>query len=237
MKNILITGVSGEIGGATARLFQSRGWGVYLLLRSFEKPDVQQMMQLPNVHVFKVDLESTASIETTLQSLHHEGIRFTVVFHGAGMFLWDDGYPAYALPQPFETVRDILFRANVQTKNTVVEAFEKVYQDQLKNVIQVFIGSHAANFTADGPERTGKYKEEGYVVHAMLPVQKKAHALHAAGVYKDVLLFEPGLVNSDMARKAFTEERVEYRIDWSTVDTPAQYAQKMFPETFFTTGQ
>jgi hypothetical protein len=123
----------------------------------------------------------------------------------------------------------------MKTKESVLNAIEMVYANFLSSIEQGFVGSHAANFLPDGPERTGKYKEEEYV-GVMSIVQRTAKNTLASGRYKGVYLFEPGLVNTAMAREAFPEERIG-KVDWSTVPTPAEYAEYIFPESFFTARQ
>jgi NAD(P)-dependent dehydrogenase (short-subunit alcohol dehydrogenase family) len=233
MKNIIITGASGGIGGAVTKRFLDYGWHVHLLLRSFESPAIQSLMKLPNVSVYKSDPENDEITATTIQTIKNDGFDIDFVFHSAGTFLWDDGYPKQ--PRSFLEVRDILFRANVKTKVSLVNAIESVYRDSLGKIEQGFIGSHAANFAPDGPERTGRYPEEAYV-ESMSLVQGMAKSLLASGKYKSIFLFEPGLVNTGL-NEAFTEDRVESKIDWDTVATPEQYAEAIFPKEFFEARQ
>lgn len=233
MKNMILTGGSGGIGGAVAKLFLDHSWHIHLLLRSFESPFIQDFMKLPNVSVYKSDPENSELTLSTIQSLKNDGIIPDFVFHSAGTFLWDDGFPKQK--RPYLEVRDILLRANVQTKASPVKAIESVYKDSLSNIEQAFVGSHAANFAQDGPERTGKYREEAYV-ESMAIVQNMAKVLLDSGKYKNIFLFEPGLVNTGL-NEAFTKERVGYEIDWTTVPTAKKYAETIFPESFFKTRQ
>lgn len=234
MKNIIITGGSGDIGGAVAKRFLDYGWHVHLLLRSFESPVIQSIMKLSFVSVYQSDPENEAITLSTIQAIKNDGVIPDFVFHSAGTFLWDDGYPKQA--RPFLEVRDILLRANVKTKASPVNAIESVYKDSLSKIEQAFIGSHAANFAPDAPERTGKYKEEAYV-EAMSIVQNMVNILADSGKYKNIFLFEPGLVNTKMAQQAFPEERLGFKIDWDTVATPEQYAEAIFPKEFFEARQ
>lgn len=234
MKNIIITGGSGGIGGAVAHRFLEHGWHIHLLLRSLESDEIQQLMKRPNVSVYKSDPENKEITLSTIQSIKNSGIVPDFVFHSAGTFMWDDGYPG-PKRSSFE-VKEILFKANVKTKESVVSAIESVYENSLSAIEQAFIGSHAANFAPDGPERAGKYKEEGYVDVTFI-VQKMAHNIESSGKYRSIFLFEPGLVNTKMAQEAFPEERIGFKIDWSTVPTPTQYSEIIFPESFFTARQ
>jgi len=235
MKHIIITGGSGGIGGAVAGRFLTKEWHVHLLLRSFKSPAVQEMMLHSNCSVYLSDPENNEQTLSTIQSIKNDGIVPDLVFHAAGTFLWDDGFPGEEKRPPVE-VREILFRSNVKTKESIMKAIESVYTESLSAIEQAFIGSHAANFAVGGPERTGTYKEEAYV-EMMSIVQTMAHNTLASGMYKHVFLFEPGLVNTDMAQRSFPEERIGFLIDWSTAPTPLQYAEEIFPDDFFTTRQ
>lgn len=57
-------------------------------------------------------------------------------------------------------------------------------------------------------------------------------ALRESGLFKEVVVHEPTLINTDMARTAFPTERTG-ETDWSTVQTPEVYAEQLFPEQFF----
>lgn len=233
MKHIVITGGSGGIGGAVAKRFLEHGWHVHLLLRSFDNPEVQEMMKLPNTSVYKSDPGDEVKTVETLRAMKNDGVAIDFVFHAAGTFLWDDGFPKQK--RSFEEVREILLQSNVATKVALVQALEIVYADSLGNITQAFIGSHAAHFAVDGPERNGVYKEEAYV-ESMQKVEGIAKELLVSKKYKDILLFEPGLVNTGL-NEAFTEERIGFTVDWSTVPTGKEYAETIFPEEFFKTGQ
>lgn len=225
-KSILIIGGSGDTGGAVARRFQKFGWQTYLFLRSFEKPETQALMALPHVHAYKVDLEDARAVELQMAMLKRDGAIFDEVFHGAGIFLWDTGYPMFKEPQPIEKIRDIVFKSNVTTKETVTSALDAVYG--VHSIHERFLGSHAEDFTPDGPERNGKYREEEYVA-AMKKVGDIARSR------PNSTLLRPGFINTLMARNAFTPEYVGYVVDWSTAPTPEEYAETIFPDEFFVT--
>jgi NAD(P)-dependent dehydrogenase (short-subunit alcohol dehydrogenase family) len=230
MKNIVITGGSGGIGGAVAKTFLKHGWHVHLFLRSFENPEVQQMMKLPNVSVYKSDPGNKTALIEALTAMKNDNVHVDFVFHAAGTFLWDDGFPRQE--RSFEEVKQILFQSNVETKENLVAAIESVYRDSLSTIEQGFVGSHAGKFAPGGPERTGKFTQEGYV-EPMALIEGMATMLRDSGRYKNIFLYEPGFINTGLM-DAFTTERLGFAVDWSTVKTPDQYAEEIFPEPFFT---
>lgn len=229
-KTIFITGASGGVGGAIARLFQSNGWNIHVFLRSLGKKETQELMHLSNVFAHESNPENKDEMVSTFQTLLQRGIIPSIVFHSAGTFMWDDGYPGSQIP--LDEVKDILFRSNVQTKISTVEALREVYFDHLLDIEQFFVGSHAANFALDGPERTGKYTEEAYV-EAMQKVAQYGKALIEEKQWGDITVLEPGLIDTHMARKAFTLERIGREPDWSHAPSPETYADSIFPRIFF----
>lgn len=233
MKNILITGGSGGIGGAVANRFLEHGWHAHLLLRSFVNPEIQELMKKPNVSAYKSDPENKELTMETIQTIKNDGIVPDFVFHSAGTFLWDDGYPKEA--RPLVEVREILFRSNVRTKESVVKAIESLYNESLISIEQGFVGSHAADFTIDGPERTGKFTQEAYV-EAMGIVKDMANTLRGSGRYKNIFLYQPGFVDTGLMG-AFPEDRLGFKVLPNMITNPTKYAEEIFPEEFFTTRQ
>jgi len=66
MKTILITGASSGIGKATAKKFAIEGWNVIATMRSPEKEN--ELSQLKNVLVTKLDVQDKASIQEAIKS-------------------------------------------------------------------------------------------------------------------------------------------------------------------------
>lgn len=66
MKTVLITGASSGFGRETAGLFQKNGWNVIATMRSPEKE--QELSQLPNVLVTKLDVQDADSIQKAVKA-------------------------------------------------------------------------------------------------------------------------------------------------------------------------
>jgi NAD(P)-dependent dehydrogenase (short-subunit alcohol dehydrogenase family) len=233
-KSILIIGGSGGIGGAVARLFQKHGWKVYLLLRSVTKLEVKELISLENVYPYECNPQNKEDVEDTFLLFKEQDIHFDLVFHSAGTFLWDDGFPSKT-PMSVEEVKKALTEANFVTKQNIVKALRDFYSQELKNIKQYIVSSHAAKFAPGSPYRTGQFKEESYV-EVMTKVSELGENLNKEGNWGEVVVLEPGLINTEMAKEAFTEERIG-KVDWSTIQSPEEYADAVFPETFFTAGQ
>lgn len=233
-KTILIIGGSGGIGGAVARLFQRNNWKVVLLLRSVTKLEVRELISLENVYPYECDPQNKEDVEDTFLIFKEQNIHFDILFHSAGTFLWDDGFPSKT-PMTIEEVRKALTEANFITKQNVVKALRDFYGQELKNIKQYIVSSHAAKFAPDSPYRNGLFKEESYV-EVMSKVSELGENLIKEGIWGEIRVLEPGLINTVMAKEAFTEERIG-KVDWSTIQTPEEYAEMIFPETFFKTGQ
>lgn len=220
----LIIGGSGGIGGAFLQHRLEQGWDIVAPLRNFSKPESQAIIALPKVTAVVCNVQDAAAVDALVGQMKREGTMFSEVVLAAGTFLWDDGYPG---PQvTAEEVENILIQANIDTKESVLAALKKHYsKEELLHLEVHIISSHAANFPPDHPFRNGPYKEEKYV-SVMGRVSGIGHQLRHEGAFKKVHIYEPGLVDTDMARTAFIPERAG-SIDWGTVPTPAEYVKSI----------
>lgn len=87
---ILITGASSGIGKATAKFFQEKGWNVIATMRTPEKEE--ELNQLENVHVAKLDVQNLESIKEAINTGIEKFGKIDVVLNNAG----------YGLMGPFE---------------------------------------------------------------------------------------------------------------------------------------
>ncbi len=81
-KTILITGASSGIGRATAKLFQEKGWNVIATMRTPEKEE--ELNQLDNVLVTRLDVLDLESIETAIAKGIDQYGQIDVVLNNAG---------------------------------------------------------------------------------------------------------------------------------------------------------
>lgn len=83
MKNtVLITGASSGFGKAAVRLFQQEGWNVVATMRSPEKD--QELQQLENVIVVRLDVTEPQSIQAAVNSAVAQFGRIDVLVNNAG---------------------------------------------------------------------------------------------------------------------------------------------------------
>lgn len=81
-QTVLITGASSGIGKAAAKKFAAEGWQVIATMRSPEKE--QELTQLPNVLVTKLDVQHPATIDAAIQKgIAHFG-QIDVLVNNAG---------------------------------------------------------------------------------------------------------------------------------------------------------
>lgn len=81
-KTILITGASAGIGRATAKYFASRGWNVIATMRTPDKET--ELQSLPDIHLEKLDVTDTASIDTAIANGIRNFGKIDVVVNNAG---------------------------------------------------------------------------------------------------------------------------------------------------------
>lgn len=219
---VFVSGGTGGIGGAAVHDYVRRGWRVIAPVRDLQKPEAQALTTLPLVDVFRCNVEDSREVSQLIQSLKNDRIILNELFLAAGTFLWDDGFPGPL--KTAEEVETLLLRANLETKTNVIAALDRFYPDEVSDLTIHLMSSHAANFPPDHPFRNGPYREEKYVF-SMAKVSGLGHQLRISGRYKEVITYEPGLINTLMAQKAFTVERVGL-IDWDVIPTPEQYIRQ-----------
>lgn len=235
-KTILITGASGDLGGAAAHYFLERGWHVIAPVRSLGKPEVQELMKLPDIDVILCDIEKANLVDQFIKSLKNDGVHIDHVFLAAGQFLWDDGYPdkeLFARKVSPEEVRDILMRANVTTKETVIKALQYQYAGELHETALTMVASHAGKWPPEHPLRNGPFGQEGYVA-PMAKVIGLGEELRSEPNpdkrFKSVTVLETPLIDGVMSRKAFTPERAP-DVDWSKAKKSKDYMEETFAPT------
>ncbi len=79
MKNVLITGVSGGMGKATALLFIKNGYNVYGL-------DINDIEEIDHLYFYKLDLTKEESILEIFNKINNLGIRFDLIIHQSGIY-------------------------------------------------------------------------------------------------------------------------------------------------------
>lgn len=103
MKTILITGSSSGIGKATVKCFAEKGWNVVATMRSPEKE--QEITQLPNVLVTKLDVEELGTIKESIAKGIERFGKIDVLINNAGIAAMGlfEGLTGEKIRQVFET--------------------------------------------------------------------------------------------------------------------------------------
>lgn len=82
IKTILITGASSGIGRETVKFFSQKGWNVAATMRN---PTVEsELIKLPNVNLFPLDVTSNESINNAIEQIWAEYKKIDVVVNNAG---------------------------------------------------------------------------------------------------------------------------------------------------------
>jgi NAD(P)-dependent dehydrogenase (short-subunit alcohol dehydrogenase family) len=221
-KTIFVSGATGGIGGAAAQYFVSQGHTVIAPVRSLAKAEAQALLKINGIHVLVCDVENRQQTRELMQQLKNDNYAIDQVFLAAGVFLWDDGFPGSLLP--FDEVQNLVWRANYVTKENMVDALAEFY-DTSRIMLEI-VGSHAADFIEGHPFRKG----ETIYADTMLAVRTYAHELTTSNRWGSVVLHEPGLIDTSMARAAFTLERAP-DIDWSKAIKPDDYILSIYATT------
>lgn len=79
MKNVLLTGVSGGMGRAAAKLLIDNGFTVYGI-------DIQDECDIENVIYFKADIGDDESLEKVFDTMKSSGVSLDAIAHMAGMY-------------------------------------------------------------------------------------------------------------------------------------------------------
>ncbi|MBW4528574.1 MAG: SDR family oxidoreductase [Phormidium tanganyikae FI6-MK23] len=85
-KTILITGTSSGLGKATARFFAHEGWNVVATMRQTEKE--QELVQLPNVLVTRLDVQDRVSITKAIEAAIDRFGQIDALVNNAGFGLF-----------------------------------------------------------------------------------------------------------------------------------------------------
>ncbi|HVY35865.1 MAG TPA: SDR family NAD(P)-dependent oxidoreductase [Candidatus Paceibacterota bacterium] len=218
IKTAFITGANGGIGGAFARELSRRGWRLLLPVRDPLKPDAQELATVPRASVVKCDVGDQQQTDRYVQSFKDEGTDIDLFILAAGTWKWDSDFTGATIEEEEKAAIDFLMKANVQTKEVPFTSFENYLTDDLKNMTGISVGSHAAHF---GPGHEFRVDQIGYIT-AMDAAAKLTKKKQREGIYKHLLLSEPGRIDTPMAREQFARKGIE--VDWSKELKPWEFA-------------
>lgn len=231
-KKVLVGGATGSAGFAIAQECLKQGFEVYALVRDIKR--AEEMFMVDGKRDLRVylydgfDLEDSESVNQFISTMSSVDVYFDAVVLAAGSFEWDND-KRIENPKTAEQVANDLMNANFKTKVAVIKSLKKLPKSSNKKTKVGLVGSHAANFSEDDPKRlnvkTG-YKEEGYIA-SMKAVAKLARDLQEEGIFDEIYLFEPGLINSPLAHKQFNEITIGENPPWDEIQTPEDFAYEV----------
>ncbi|SHE56950.1 SDR family oxidoreductase [Pedobacter caeni] len=200
MKTIFITGASGGLGKASAKLFQSKGWRVIATMRNPEKEDELNMLE--NVTLLEMDITKPDQVEKAVTAAISSG-DIDVVLNNAG----------YGLTGPFEAYSATQIARQIDTNLTgvfrVAQPFVKYFRENQKQGIFITVTSAVA--IAASPFASvytaTKYALEGWS-------ESMNYDLNAFGIqFKTVA---PGGIKTNFGSTALVlEQHPAYELVWN----------------------
>jgi len=207
-KTILITGSSTGIGRATAKLFQERGWNVIATMRTPENEE--ELTNLGNVLVTKLDVQDYASIESAVRAGIDKFGKIDVVLNNAG----------YGLVGTFESIK----RESIQRQYGVnvfglFDVTKVVLPHFRENKNGLFINVSSVGgrmtFPVMSLYHSTKFAVEGFS-------ESLHYELEPVGI--GVKIVEPGAINTDFATRSLDFQHDESFTEYNGIVASVQKA-------------
>ena len=196
---ILITGSSSGIGKATAKHFQQKGWNVIATMR---KPETEQeLTQLDNVLVTKLDVQDPASVAGAVQAGIERFGKIDVLLNNAG-------YGSYGVLEatPIEKIRrqfDVNVIGLLETTKAVIPHFRANNNGVIVNISSM---GGKTTFPLGTLYHGSKFAVEGLS-------EALSFEMEAIGVR--VKIVEPGMIKTDFGGRSLDfnndESMTEYQ--------------------------
>lgn len=222
-KTAVIFGITGGIGGAVGRLLLEDGWQVFGVGRNPEKlAKINQ--DFPEMITFSSDLKSEEETFVLWKEILKNTDKVDLVVMAAGNISVDSKFPGDTKEEREANSITGLINDNFLTKVRIEKSFQKLFDS--KDAVVVIISSHAAYFSITDPKREN---EEGYVVSMKL-VSRWAKNLAKGGIYKSVILEEPGLINTKKVFEALNKETIGADLDPNEGKDEDSYARDIYEQ-------
>jgi|GEM_PF-2302720 len=226
-KYILLTGATGGIGSAIAKLLMFLGYTIYAPVRDMDRAkgiygdDERIICTL-------VSIENAKDTHNYIFGLHKQGIVFDFVILAAGKFIWDDKFEGNTPEEKQKNAIEKMMVINYVTSETVINALLSVYHDKsgitLAKTTLVIISSQAARFEVGHPFRVN---EEGYVV-SKTKLSAFGRDVAALEKFFSVVIQEPGRVGTESAKESFNAKTIGADLDWEKDEKkPEEYADEL----------
>ncbi|MGS2740172.1 SDR family oxidoreductase [Sinomicrobium sp. M5D2P17] len=185
MKTIFITGASSGLGKTTAKLFQKKGWQVIAAMRNPEKE--QELTQLENVSVFKMDVTDLREIKSVVANVTND-YEIDLVMNNAG----------YGLIGPLEALTDEQISKQVQTNLLGVIGVTKAFIPYFRTRRSGAFINISSSFGLVGFPTCSVYSATKFAVDGFS--ESLAYELADFGI--NVKIIAPGGIKTDFATRS-----------------------------------
>ena len=222
-KTAVVFGITGGIGGADARLLLKKGWEVFGVGRNPEKLE-KINQEFPEIVTFSSDLKSEEETFVLWKEILKKTDKVDLIVMVAGNISVDSKFPGETKEEREANAITGLINDNFLTKVRIDKSFQKLFNP--KETVLVVVSSHAAYFAPTDPRREN---EEGYVVSMKLP-SRWAKGLSKNGVYKSIILEEPGLINTKKVFQSLNKETIGVDLNPDEGKDEDSYAREIYEQ-------
>lgn len=227
MKVAIITGATGDIGKAVVAEAIALGYYVLAFGRDISKLSEIKEKFTESVSTFSVDLSDEQKIREILGDVSMMFPHIDLVVGAAGTFKWDDEFPGENLDEQTNNAVAFLSEVNFESKVRFDKILHEIYGDKISPVVKL-VGSHIADPNKFSEKDIKDFKEVGYATsmkNVRRFVEIKQSDTSETWTYK---IIEPGLIDTEMARRAFTRERIGRDVDWQMEAMSPEFFAKEF---------
>ncbi len=208
MKSVLVTGATGAIGEATARMFSANGYFVYIHYHSNQAKAEALVSELGNAQSVGFDIASAQSVRAAL-----EGIEVDVLVNNAGktkdkLFFWLE-----------DSDWDEVIQTNLTGTYYVTKALLPAMQKKKKGAI-VNVSSVAGLVGNAGQTNYAASKGGMIAMTKSLALETARHGIRANCVV-------PGFIHSEMTA-GFNEKDFQKLIPMKRFGNPDEVAETIF---------
>ena len=232
MKKVaIVTGATGDIGRAIVAEAIEQGYYVLAFGRDTVKlHEILESFGEQNVATFSVDLSDEDKLRDILSDVSMMFPHINLVIGSAGTFKWDDTFSGETDEEKKENAIKFLKEVNCDSKIRFDKILHKVYGNKI-SPLEVLVSSHITDPKKFSEKDIAEFKEVAYFT-SMKGVDdfvlERRNDPTETWTYFGV---NPGLIDTQMAREAFTQERIGRVIDWQMEATsPGMFAKDLFAD-------
>ena len=219
----VVFGITGGIGGAVGRLLLEEDWEVFGVGRNPEKLKNFENENPGTISVLS-DLKSEEDTSILWKGILDKTSKVDLVVMAAGNISVDSKFPGETKEEKEANAITGLINDNFLTKVRIDKSFRKLF-DPKETILNV-ISSHAAYFA---PTDIRRENEEGYVVSMKL-TSRWAKGLSKNGVYKSIVLEEPGLINTKKVFQSLNKETIGVDLNPDDGKDEDSYAREIYEQ-------